>query len=136
MMTKKKETKYQDKKNWFEWAVFGVGLVLVLGILGYLVYKTATHVAGPPALFVEYSPEPGTYEPYRYRVKLHNKGHETAEAIVVELSLVSAGKEPERTELSFAYCPKESTQEGWVSFSRRPTGGDTIQTRIVSYGKS
>ena len=134
-MAKKKETKYQDKKNWFEWSVFGVGLVLVLGILGYLVYKTATHVSGPPDLFVEYSPEPGTYEPYRYHVTLHNKGHETAEAIVVELSLVSAGEEPEKTELSFAYCPKESTQEGWVSFSRLPIKSDTIQVRIVSYGK-
>lgn len=134
-MAKKKETEYQDKKNWFEWAVFGIGLVLVLGILGYLVYKTATHVAGPPDLLIEFSPEPGTYEPYRYHVTLHNKGHETAENIVVELSLAGAGGEPEKAELSFAYCPKESTQEGWISFSRLPTKSDTIQTRIVGYGK-
>lgn len=132
-MAKKKETGYQNKKNWFEWTVFGTGMALVLGILGYLIFKTATYATGSPELIVDYFPEPGQYEPGRYHVILHNKGHETAEAITVELSLQKNGQEPEKAELSFDYCPKESTREGWVSFSTRPAKIDTIRARIVSY---
>ncbi|MPR35875.1 hypothetical protein [Salmonirosea aquatica] len=134
-MARKKESGYQNKKNWFEWTVFGVGLGLVMSILGYLVFKTATYTAGPPALFVEYFPEPGKYEPNRYHVILHNKGNETAESVTVELSLQKYGQEPETAELAFDYCPKESTREGWISFSTRPTPTDTVRTRVVSYDR-
>jgi len=129
----KKETGYQDKKNWFEWAVFGMGMVLVLGILSYLVYKTTTYQSGPPELFVEYFREPGKYEPNRYHVILHNKGNETAESITVELSLKQPGKEAEKAELDFDYCPRESTREGWISFNSTPAQADSIQARIMSY---
>lgn len=134
-MAKKKATGYQNKKNWLEWTVFGVGLGLVLGVMGYLTFKTATYTSGPPALFVECFPEPGKYEPQRYHVILHNQGNETAESITVELSLHNNGKETDKAELVFDYCPKESSREGWMSFSTRPTQADTIRTRIVSYNR-
>lgn len=132
-MAKKKQTDYQNKKNWLEWTVFAVGLGLVLAVLGYLVYKTVTHTSGPPELYVEYFPEPGRYEPNRYHVILHNKGYETAESITVELSLYKNGQEPEKAQLDFDYCPRESTREGWVSFSSPPGRSDTIRTRIMAY---
>lgn len=135
MENKQEGEEYKDKKNWLEWTVFGLGLVLTLLILGYLVYKTATHNAGPPELYVEYFPEPGRYEPHRYRVVLHNEGSETAESVTVEISLEKGGESLEKAELDVDYCPKESTREGWVSFNTDPAKADTIRARVVSYEK-
>ena len=135
MKNKEDDDEYKDKKNWLEWAVFGVGLSLTLVILGYLVYKAATHNAGPPELHVEYFPEPGRYEPHRYHVVLHNEGSETAESVTVEIFLEKSGEELEKAELDVDYCPKESTREGWVSFDTNPAEADTVKARVVSYEK-
>lgn len=135
MADEEKDTEYKDKKNWLEWTVFAMGLSLTLTILGYLVYKTISHQSGPPELLVEYFAEPGRYEPYRYHVVLHNKGNETAESVTVEVSLEKGGKTLETAQLAVDYCPKESTREGWVSFSTDPVQADTIRARVVSYEK-
>lgn len=135
MAGKAKENEYKDKKNWLEWTVFAVGFGLTLMILGYLGYKTATHNSGPPELFVEYFAEPGRYEPYRYHVVLHNEGNETAESVTVEISLEKNSETLETAELDVDYCPKESTREGWVSFSTNPADADTVSARVVSYEK-
>lgn len=135
MKNEEGDEEYKDKKNWLEWAVFGVGLGLTLVILGYLVYKASTNNSGPPELYVEYFPEPGRYEPHRYHVILHNEGNETAESVTVEITLEKGGEELEKAELDVDYCPKESTREGWVSFNSNPAEADTIKARVVSYEK-
>lgn len=123
------------EKNRLEWAVFILGLLLTLGILGYLTYQSLTYTIGTPQLVLDYSHEPGTYEPNRYRVVLRNTGHETAEAVTIELALRRNGQVLERAELDIDFCPRESQREGWMSFSTTPLPTDTIQARVVSYEK-
>lgn len=135
MKKKQEDDQYKDKKNWLEWTVFALGLVLTLLILGYLVYKTVIHNPGPPELYVEYFAEPGRYEPHRYRVVLHNEGSETAESVKVEILLEKGGETLETAELDVDYCPKESIREGWVSFNSNPAEADTVKARVVSYEK-
>ncbi len=53
----------KGEKTWLEWAVFGVGLALVLGVLGYLAYDGATAAGGPPV--IEVTLEAGGGEPER-----------------------------------------------------------------------
>jgi uncharacterized protein (TIGR02588 family) len=135
-MTKARQTdSYKDKKNGLEWSLAILGFLLVLSIIGYLVYKTITYTAGPAQLYVEYSPEPGLYEPNRYLVKVHNKGSETAEAIIIEVSLEKRGTPIEKAQLNIDYCPKESIREGYISFQENPQLADTVLARVVSYNK-
>ena len=131
----KKLTPYKDRKNGLEWAVFGVGLVLVLTILGYLIYKTVTYIPGSPHLVMEYTADPGPHEPNRFHVVVHNRGNETAESITVALGLFREGKEVDKAELSIDFCPKESKREGWVAFSTRVSPVDTVRGWVVSYEK-
>lgn len=126
---------YIDRKNKLEYAVAGLGFLLVLAILGYLIYKTVSYKSEPPQLFLQYFHEPGRYEPYRYHVIVHNKGAETAEGIIIELTLEKGGEELEKAQLDVAYCPKESSREGYVSFIENPSQADTIKARVVSYNK-
>ena len=57
-MTKRGSGKVE--KNWLEWVVFGVGLLLVVSTLAYLVYDGATSADGPPDIEVRLGePRPG-----------------------------------------------------------------------------
>ncbi|GAB3168996.1 hypothetical protein [Telluribacter humicola] len=131
-MTNRTNT-YIDRKNILEYSMAGLGFLLVLSIFIYLIYKTVSFKAEPPQLYLQYFHEPGRYEPHRYHVIVHNKGAETAEAIIIELTLVKGGEELEKSQLDVAFCPKESSREGYVSFIENPAQADTIKARVVSY---
>src|SRR5690606_41948085 len=86
---KEKNNHKNEGKNLLEWIVFAVSIVLVVAILGYLSYKTATHTTSPPDILIEYNPDPTDTAPYRYHVKIKDVGGETAEQVSLELVLLS-----------------------------------------------
>jgi uncharacterized protein (TIGR02588 family) len=122
-----------DDKNALEWSVFGISLLLVLGIVAYLGYQTYTDKPSTPDLVVEYFPDPSEHAPQRYRVVVHNRGGETAEQVQIELSIEKGGEETDHAELNIAFAPKASKREGWVNFKEDPTQADTLIARVVSY---
>ncbi|MDX5483181.1 MAG: hypothetical protein LPK07_15990 [Hymenobacteraceae bacterium] len=132
---KKKQNGGVDEKNWLEWTVFGISLLLVLSIIGYLAYQTYTRKPSTPDLLVQVRPDPSDHAPTRYHVLLQNKGGATAEEVLVELVLMKGGEEVESAELQLPFVPQESKREGWVSFKNDPNQADTITTRVVSYKK-
>lgn len=121
-MTKKSGAKVE--KNWLEWVVFGVGLVLVVSTLAYLVYDGATAPDTPPDIEVRLGePRPGGAG-FLVPVTVFNRGGQTAEGVTVEVVLdTSAAPEPERGEFTLAFLPRGGTREGWVSFSTDPRAG-------------
>lgn len=130
-----KKSTHKDRKNGLEWGVFGLGLTLVLTILGYLIYKTATYTPGSPHLMVQYTADPGPHEPNRFHVVVRNQGNETAESITVAFGLFRKGVEVDKAELAIDFCPKESQREGWIAFNTRVAPTDTIRGWVVSYEK-
>ena len=121
-MTKRARGKVE--KNWLEWAVFGVGLLLVLSTLGYLVYDGATAGGAPPDKEVRLG-EPQRGGPgFLVPVTVVNRGGETAGGVTVEVVLEAAGSpEPERGEFTLAFLPRGGTREGWVAFRSDPRAG-------------
>jgi len=132
-MTKKARARVE--KNWLEWAVFGVGLVLVAATLSYLVYDGATAADTPPDIEVKLGePRPGVAG-FLVPVTLFNRGGQTAEGVSVEVVLEAAGSpEPERSEFNVAFLPRGGTREGWVSFRADPRAGK-LSARAHGYEK-
>lgn len=124
-----------DEKNWLEWLVFGISLVMLLAIFGYLGYQVKTYDATDPEVLVEASYDPSEMIPNRYQVTVTNKGGITAEEVITEFTLYSGGKEKETSELQIAFSPKDSKREGWVTFSGEPTTSDSVAARVKSYKK-
>jgi len=123
------------EKNWLEWVVFGVGLVLVVSTLAYLVYDGATSADAPPDIEVRLG-EPQRGGPgFLVPVTVVNRGGETAGGVTVEVVLEGAGSpEPERGEFTLAFLPRRSTREGWVSFRSDPRTGK-LTARALGYEK-
>ena len=127
------------QKNWLEWTVFALGLVLVIGTIGYLTFDAVTGRSTPPRLEVHLG------EPQRIRtsdgeqflvpVAVTNGGTKTAEGVQVEVTLERANQEPEEAGFEIPFMPRHSTRQGGVTFRSDPRKG-RLQTRILGYEES
>ncbi|HEY4650782.1 MAG TPA: hypothetical protein VIG72_05175 [Pontibacter sp.] len=130
-----KEQTNEDEKNWLEWLVFCISLLLVSGIFAYLVYQVIGYTSEEPDVFAEAHAAPSRLSPNRYRVTVYNKGGATAEEVIVDFTLFKAGEELERSEMQIPFSPVDSKREGWVIFSNNPAQADSLVARVVSYKK-
>ena len=131
-MTKRSAAK-KVEKNWLEWVVFGVGLILVLSTLGYLVYDGATAPDTPPDVEVRLGEPRRGGAGFLVPVTVVNRGGRTAEGVLVEVVLEGAGpREPERGEFTLAFLPRGGTREGWVTFRSDPRQG-RLTARALGY---
>ncbi|HLL75988.1 MAG TPA: hypothetical protein VK421_12090 [Pyrinomonadaceae bacterium] len=128
-MTKKKRI----EKNWLEWAVFGLGAVLVCGVLGFLIYDGATAADGPAEFQIEFGRHERRADGFHVPVRVKNVGGETAEGVHVEVVLEAAGRE-ERGEFVVAFLPRGGAREASVTFHSDP-GAGTLRARVLGYEK-
>ena len=127
--------KQKLQKNWFEWSVFGVGLVLVVATLSYLAYDAATLGDAPPSIEVRMGDTLQRPHNFIVPVTLVNHGDQTAEGVTIEVVLESGGEEKERSEFAVAFLPRRSTREGWVAFQTDPRTVQQIKARVLGYEK-
>jgi uncharacterized protein (TIGR02588 family) len=121
------------KKNWLEWAVFGVGLVLILLLMAYLIYDAVTIGDDPPVIDVQLGTTESRNGSFLVPVTLHNLGEETAENVTIEVLLLAGGEEVESAEIAFDFVPRDSTRSGWVTFMTDPRSVDEMQPRVLGY---
>jgi uncharacterized protein (TIGR02588 family) len=120
------------KKNVLEWSVFAVGLAVVLGTLGFLVWDLARGGSSPPDLTVELGSPRRQTSGWAVPVTVHNRGDETAEGVHVEVVLAMPAGGEERAELEIAFVPRGSHRKGWVTFTRAPAAG-RLTGRVSGY---
>ena len=131
-MTKKKS---KVQKNWLEWVVFGVGTLLVLSTLGFLVYDGATSAGDePPALTVVTGTPEQKGEQFIVPVTVRNDGGQTAEGVTIEVTLERDGAEAERGEFAVAFLPRGGKREGFVTFRTDPRTARLVP-RVLGYEK-
>jgi uncharacterized protein (TIGR02588 family) len=122
------------QKNWLEWVVFAVGLILVSSTLGYLIYAGASMGHESPRIEVRLGmPEQGQFN-FIVPVTVINHGDETAEGVRIEVVMESGGEEKARGELDIAFLPRHATQEGWVTFEKDPRAAQ-LKARVLGYQK-
>ncbi|HEX8476320.1 MAG TPA: hypothetical protein VF666_20130 [Pyrinomonadaceae bacterium] len=126
------EEKQKIRKNWFEWSVFAVGLVLVVGTLAYLAYDGATLGDAPPTVEVRLgTPRQGSHN-FLVPITVINHGDKTAEGVAIEVTLEDGSPTPERGELTFAFLPRQASREGFVTFQTDPRNAQ-LKTRVLGY---
>jgi uncharacterized protein (TIGR02588 family) len=121
------------EKNWFEWAVFAIGLLLVIGVLAFLAYDGATLQDRPPAMEVRLGAAEQQADHFIIPVAVTNTGDQTAEGVLVEVTLDTGAEEPEQSQFEIAFLPRRSTREGWVAFQTDPRTAGEITARVIGY---
>lgn len=119
------------EKNALEWTVFGVGLILVVATLAYLVREAATTGSSPPGLVVQLGVPRQVKAGFQVPVTVVNQGDRTAENVSVTITL-TAKAESEEASLTIALLPRQSRRQGWVTFRRNPRDG-TLQVGSVGF---
>ena len=116
-----------ESRNALEWAISGLGLLVVLTVVGFLVYQLVAGSDEPADLHVALG-EPSTRRgAVLVPVTVENRGDRVAEGATIE---VCAGPEA-CAELTFLYVPQGSTRTGTVGL-RAPLAAP-LETRVVSY---
>lgn len=124
------------QKNWLEWVVFGISLVLVIATLGYLVYDGATFSETPPNVELELGKaQAQALDRFIIPVTAINRGETTAEGVQIEVTLNNGGKEQENAQFEIAFLPRHSKREGWVMFTTDPRTVEQIEARVLGLEK-
>ena len=92
-------------KNWLEWSVFAVGLVLVVGTLGFLVRESLVAIGRPPEVITRLGPPKAAAGGYMVPVEVANLGKGTAEDVQVPIVLELPDGEREEAALDIAFLP-------------------------------
>jgi uncharacterized protein (TIGR02588 family) len=135
-MSQSRSTQNSSEKNWFEWTVFAVGLLLTLGTVGVLVKEAASQRdRTPPDIEVRLGAAERRAGGYAVPITIENRGDDTAEGVHIEATLKPPGDGKEETsDFEVQYLPGHSTRQGWVTFSSDPAAGD-LAARPLGYEK-
>ena len=122
----------KPKKNWLEWSIFAVSLVVVLGTVGVLLYEYLSLGSEPADLRIELARPEAHAGYYAVPVTVRNQGSATAQNVHLEVTLQLSGAETERAEFELDYLPRAAKRKAWVTFLHDPAQGK-LTPRILGY---
>lgn len=120
--------------NTTEKTVFIIGLFILLGIIGYLVYLIQKERTLPPVLVVTSAYKPDL-KPYGFEVKVENFGEEAASNVSVKLELYQDGKTAGSGTVQMDYVPISSNETAWITFDVKRKPGDSLVINSITATK-
>jgi len=124
----------KPKKNWLEWMVFGFSSLLIVSVIGFLVYESATIGDAPPDIRLRIGPPEARSGYFAVPIEAMNEGDQTAEGVHIEVVLKTAAGEEERADLEVQFLPRRGAREAWVTFKSDPLKG-SLEARVLGYEK-
>lgn len=123
--------KNTEQKNWLEWSVTVISGILVAFTIGFLIYQIIYEEQTPPDIVVVLGEVQFKDGGYALPIHTYNNGTQTAENVIIQIKMKHPESE-EISEITFAYLPRKSSANGWVSFSKEPHP-EFLSTRVVGY---
>ena len=119
-------------RNWLEWAILVISVVLVVGLVGYLLVSGFTN-GGPAIIRLEVATAEATNGPdggWLVPLTVRNEGGQAAVSIVIEGTAIVAGAE-QSSALTVDVLAADSEVELILGFSGRPEG--EVRVRVVGF---
>lgn len=131
---KERETGQEDESETppLEWMIACVGLVLVAGALGLLLYKAIWREVSPPEVTVRVISVVQTQNGFLVRFHAVNQGGSSAEGVVIEGELRRGTERAETSHTTLDYLPARSERRGGLFFTQDPRQFD-FQVRAFGY---
>jgi uncharacterized protein (TIGR02588 family) len=103
-----------------EWITGGVGLLLVSGVIGFLLYQALGEDRIPPAVNVEVHSVVQITNGYLVEIRALNQGTSTAQGLVIEGELRKGVEQVERSHTTIEYLPPHSEKKAGLFFTQDP----------------
>ncbi|HEY2800021.1 MAG TPA: hypothetical protein VGI85_05470 [Chthoniobacterales bacterium] len=124
----------KPRKNWLEWVIFAVSLLLVLGMAGVLVWESFSLGKKEADPEMELGPSAAHGDYFAVPATVVNRGDGTAASVQLEVLLKLPGRETEKGEFQLQYLPRHATRHAWVTFRHDPREGK-LEPRVLGYQK-
>lgn len=121
----------QTRNSVLEWAVAGLGFVLVTFAVGFMTFQAFTSQDLPPNIELRVVSVQDVQGGYLALLEARNRGDEAAAEVGVEGTIERGGQELETSETTFDFIPSGSVREGGLFFTEDPRGALTL--RSVGY---
>lgn len=114
-----------------EWIAASCGLLLTLGVIGYLLAEGLRERQGPPSLYVANEPALRTDGGYVLPLVVRNSSFATAAGVEIRGTLEQNGHVVEERRTTFAYVPGRGEARGGLVFQSDP---DRLTVSLVAEG--
>jgi uncharacterized protein (TIGR02588 family) len=104
----------------WEWIVATIGLVLVAGVIGFLLYEAFSGNRLPPDVKFSVDSVVQTRNGYLAKITAVNEGGITAEGVDIEGELKRGTETIERSQTTIDYLPPRSNKKAGLFFTRDP----------------
>lgn len=123
----------RGNKPFLEWLAASVGLVLTLGLLGFIGWNAIREQQQHgPAITVGVESIERSGNGWLVRFSAHNHAPSTAAGVQIEGELRSPGAEPETSNVTLDYLPGGSELKGGLMFAHDPRRGQ-LSLRPLGY---
>jgi uncharacterized protein (TIGR02588 family) len=103
-----------------EWIVAGIGLLLVAGVIGFLIYEAFTGSRLPPDVKLSVDSVVQTGNGFLVRITAVNQGGITAEGVIIEGELRGDAQHAEQSRTTIDYLPPRSQKKAGLFFTQDP----------------
>lgn len=124
--------KKKQRFNLVQRAIFIFGLVVLLGLFGFLIYESNQNNERPPHLETTIIPHSQSPQ-HKYQLLVKNTGEETAKNASLLVNLYHKDDLKESVTLSIDFVPPGSEVEAWVVFKDQATPEDSVVVSSMSY---
>ena len=114
------ENQKEDSPSVLEWIFAGLGLLIVAGAVGFMIYRGATKGDAPPQVKIEVESITQTGDHHTVSFRVSNTGDTTAAALTIEGELRSGDKSEETSDVTLTYLPAQSVRRGSLFFTKDP----------------
>ena len=114
------------------WAIGLLGLIFVLGSIGFMLYEAAAGDSSPPDVKLEVLAIHSTENGFLVEFRALNEGGTTAATLTVEGELWSGTQVIETSDTTIEYLPSHSERQGGLFFTQNPEQYD-LQLRAKGF---
>ena len=116
------------------WGIALIGLTMVAGCIGFLLYEAVAGDSSPPDVIVHVDSILPTRNGHLVKFRLVNQGGSTAEGVNVEGELRNGTESVEISDTTIQYVPSHSEREGGLYFTLDPNQYE-LRLRAKGYEK-
>ena len=124
----------EQKTPLLEWVAAGIGLILVVGAIGFMLYQAITSTSAPPVIQLTTKSVAVVETGYLVVFEAENTGEETASNVAIEGEIKNGKESVEKSSITIDYIPSHSKQKGGLYFSKNPQQFD-LAIRAAGYTK-